>query len=323
MCARLGLQVPRSPLIQDSSTKMLFLLGAHTENRFTGNQSRMLAAGLAAKELLVQERARQLSCGQDTSQLYEREDSCKRWRAEYPATEEDKQEAKVRLSRFEAMVGNLQDLKLGEFEHEHTRRLQEQLSGVTGSGDAGVKLRARLAAMQQAHAGLSTMRVLHRPEFVVEQPGKYFLTYVRNEAAGTRTPMRTKGRLAPYDVGRVHGVLPLIRSTHMHTSHACEMQPRARVSRAPSHVRAARHRRAVDVCCTPTTRLRGYLAQGDPLRDAGDGRRLRRGLHCSRRQRRLRHGALADSRTPDVRGAAANQRCGACLVQARKVLAAW
>ena len=265
----------------------------------------MLAAGLAAKELLVQERARQLSCGQDTSQLYEREDSCKRWRAEYPATEEDKQEAKVRLSRFEAMVGNLQDLKLGEFEHEHTRRLQEQLSGVTGSGDAGVKLRARLAAMQQAHAGLSTMRVLHRPEFVVEQPGKYFLTYVRNEAAGTRTPMRTKGRLAPYDVGRVHGA-PLIRSTHMHTSHACEMQPHVRVSRAPSHVRAARRRRAVDA-----------------LRDAGDGRRLRRGLHCSRRQRRLRHGALADSRTPDVRGAAANQRCCACLVQARKVFAAW
>ena len=36
----------------------------------------------------------------------------KRWRAEHPATDEDKREAKDRLQRFRAAVGTMENLKL-------------------------------------------------------------------------------------------------------------------------------------------------------------------------------------------------------------------
>ena len=167
---------------------------------------------------LVEERSRRLSWGQDTSQLYLREDGAKRWRAEYPATDDDKLAGKTRLALFENAVGALEQLKLGECVHAHVQLLEQRLVACQGRGQAGGQLRQRLQMVREAQHRLGGLRVVHKPEFVIAEPTRYFLTYVRDEPTGTRTPMRTKPRLTPYDVGRVHGASPRqpAHSTHLH-----------------------------------------------------------------------------------------------------------
>ena len=67
----------------------------------------LIMTSMPTKAAMVELLTRRTSYGQDTSKLYQREESCKRWRAEHPAIPEDKAEAKERLQRFQAAVGSM------------------------------------------------------------------------------------------------------------------------------------------------------------------------------------------------------------------------
>ena len=163
----------------------------------------------AMVELLV----RRTSYGQDTFQLYEREGSGKRWRAEHPATVEDKKEAKERLQRFRAAVGSMENLKLDITVEQHVQSLVDRFiqSGVCGDGRARAALKQRLERVRAAAITRRSMRLVHNSQFVILDCQDY-LTYVRDEEPGTRTKMVTKPRMHPYEVGCARGHARITRT---------------------------------------------------------------------------------------------------------------
>ena len=78
----------------------------------------------AQEQLSAQSRA--FNYGQDVSQLYEREDECKPWRAEEPATPEEKEEAAAVLRRFLEQF-DLTGVTLNKVYEEHVAHLESKI----------------------------------------------------------------------------------------------------------------------------------------------------------------------------------------------------
>ena len=225
-----------------------------------GDQAEMAA--------LIEKRARALSFGQNTASLYEREDSSKRWRAEYPATPEEKREASQRLLLFKEAVGDMSKLKLHELFIMHEQNLVRRYVQCGGRGKERVELGQRLAAVRASQASLAGLAVVHQADLVIDNPGRYFLTYVRDEPVGTKTKMKMKPRLQPYAVGRMHGA-PL--SVHVCSPGVASCAPRDCPSPLPTR---ACHRCANHVCTARDVRGWGCWEAGDPVGLEGDAHRL-------------------------------------------------
>ena len=79
-------------------------------------------------EQLLSHQARLMSFGQDTSRLYERKDSDKKaWRAEFPATEDDKVAAREAAKGFTERWP-LNKLSLDDAFNKHTKVLEEKVA---------------------------------------------------------------------------------------------------------------------------------------------------------------------------------------------------
>ena len=189
----------------------------------------LIMTSMPTKAAMVELLTRRTSYGQDTSKLYQREESCKRWRAEHPAIPEDKAEAKERLQRFQAAVGSMEHLKLDGTVERHVQSLVDKFihCGVCGDGRSRAALKQRLERVRAAAASRRSMQLVHKPQFVILDCRDY-LTYVRDEEPGTMTKMVTKPRTAPYEVGRARGHACNTRTKQPEASAVCSPSPLTR-----------------------------------------------------------------------------------------------
>ena len=121
------------------------------------------------------------SFGQNTSQLYERDDGKKPWRAEIPAGPEQKAAGKAGLAEFHK-AWPLTRLRLDTNHSEHVARLQAEIE-TASAGRKGALLH-RLQMAEAAAARLEGFKVLHDGSLAI--PGcNTFISYVHGLPHGT------------------------------------------------------------------------------------------------------------------------------------------
>lgn len=141
--------------------------------------------------------------GQDTTQLYERQDQKKAWRVEHAPTQEEKELAAERAADF---------MKDFPMEHQvlddvHTNYLEYVQKRIDeGPPQHHTKLRERLVKAQLAQAELARFETVHHAEYAFHGGSCDFVSYVRGKEHGTRERLRApKPRGQPYPRGKVKG----------------------------------------------------------------------------------------------------------------------
>ena len=145
--------------------------------------------------------ARTASFGQDTSVQYPRDDGKKAWRAEHPATSEDKAAGRANFAVFKT-AWRLDSLTLDAVHQRHAQYLQSRLDGADPSRTKWFE--GRLARTHAARAARRAFTLVADAELSISESSD-FVSYVHGEAHGTRTPMRAKARTEHYKPGALRG----------------------------------------------------------------------------------------------------------------------
>ena len=163
-------------------------------------------AGNGAKHLV--EISRRFCFGQDTSSLRPRRSSGKKsrkkWRAEFPATFEEKQCAIKNLATFQR-EWVLQGMTLEMLHQKHLQKLSALTQTVPKHQVYYVERRMQLAVESEALRLNLKCIILYNEKCVVLQC-RDFISYVQGEKHGTRSLMMTPVSSAPYAKGFVEGM---------------------------------------------------------------------------------------------------------------------
>ena len=154
------------------------------------------------KAAWLQAASRRASFGQDTTQLRQRPDTTKRWRAEYAADDAARAAGTAAVMAFQA-EWPLATLKLDELQQRHVRALEAALEVLPMCKH--FQLKERLARTRVAAAARAGMQLLYRPERAVVDC-RDFISYVHGLPHGTRVKVTKKPRPQPWPVGSVRGV---------------------------------------------------------------------------------------------------------------------
>ena len=154
------------------------------------------------------EMSRRFCFGQDTSSLRPRRSSGKksrkRWRAEFPATFEDKECAIESFATFQR-EWVLQGMTLEVLHEKHLRKLSVLMQTVPKHKVYYVERRMKLAVESEALRLNSSCIILYNERYVLPQC-RDFISYVQGEKHGTRSLMMTPVSSAPYAKGFVEGM---------------------------------------------------------------------------------------------------------------------
>ena len=155
----------------------------------------------AQKQLSAESRA--YCFGQDTSQLYACDDGKKAWRAEVPATDEEKQQAAAAEAEFRKEF-SLGGLALRDVYDRHVEALTNLLK--EGAAQHRAWYERRLARAHDAWANLKSIPEICSAEHAFPEGLCDFVTYVHGKPHGTREVLKVpKPRGEPYEPGRVRG----------------------------------------------------------------------------------------------------------------------
>lgn len=163
-----------------------------------------------AQQLELQTRA--FSFGQDTSKLYARvgdDEGKKRWRVEFAATENEKEEAAMAILEFKETFP-LQKLKLSKIYEEHVAHLERLVA--EGAPQHRPWYARRLASTRESQKLLDAIPIVYNDCWAFDGLCD-FVTYVHGKEHGTREKLRVpKPRAKPYGIGRVAGAILCTRT---------------------------------------------------------------------------------------------------------------
>ena len=183
----------------------------------------------AQKQLSAESRA--YCFGQDTSQLYARDDGKKAWRAEVPATDEEKQQAAAAEAEFRKEF-SLGGLALRDVYDRHVEALTNLLK--EGAAQHRAWYERRLARAHDAWANLKSIPEIFSAEHAFPEGLCDFVTYVHGQPHGTREVLKVpKPRGEPYEPGRVRGARTPPCSCPA-LSHVCSALSHSQVPASPA-----------------------------------------------------------------------------------------
>ena len=157
----------------------------------------------ARRAAQLQASSRVMAFGQNTSQLHPRADGKKAWRAEVPATVEEKEEGAAAVREVRKTL-HLETVQLGALHAEHVAKLTARLEEISSQQRHVVLEKIRLAKAAEARR---LQLALVRSD-IFSLPGCVdFISYIHGMQHGTRVKWRTKPRAAPYPLGAVPGML--------------------------------------------------------------------------------------------------------------------
>ena len=144
--------------------------------------------------------SRAVSFGQDTSRLYDRDNGKKPWRAEHPATDDEKEIGKAArddiLQRFPLATLNSKELV-----ETHIAYLRDIVQ--TKGGHEAARARERLSATAAAQQQWLRIPVYQPDRRLAVQARERFVTYIREQPHGKVLHESAVPRKHPYDVGKL------------------------------------------------------------------------------------------------------------------------